>query len=65
MLIRTDSRFADGRGLQRLEGARGQRRDVAFPKTWLLSEGWRIHGLIRLHEVPSRPRAVAAMRFRA
>jgi REP element-mobilizing transposase RayT len=33
---------------------------VYFPKTWLLSEGWRRHGLIRLHEVPSRPRVLTA-----
>lgn len=24
-----------------------------FPKTWLLSEGWRRHGLIGLREVPA------------
>lgn len=33
---------------------------VYFPKTWLLSEGWRRHGLIRLHEVPSRPHVIPA-----
>lgn len=26
---------------------------VYFPKTWLLSEGWRKHGTISFYEVPS------------
>jgi hypothetical protein len=30
---------------------------VWLPKTWLLREGWRRHGLIRCGEVPSTPRA--------
>jgi REP element-mobilizing transposase RayT len=33
---------------------------VWLPKTWLLREGWRRHGLIRCREVPSTPRARAA-----
>ena len=28
---------------------------VWFPKTWLLNEGWRRYGLIRMDEVPSAP----------
>ena len=27
---------------------------VWWPKTWLLSEGWRRYGLISTHEVPSK-----------
>jgi len=27
---------------------------VYLPKTWLLREGWRRHGLIRFDEVPSQ-----------
>jgi hypothetical protein len=29
---------------------------VYFPKTWLLSEGWRKHGTVSFYEVPSAPR---------
>ncbi len=35
---------------------------VWFPRTWLLSEGWRRHGLIHYDEVPSRGRRRAAVR---
>jgi hypothetical protein len=36
-----------------LRGGEGP-RSVAAPRTWLLSVGWRRHGLIRLEEVPGR-----------
>jgi hypothetical protein len=26
---------------------------VYFPKTWLLREGWRMHGLVGFRDVPS------------
>jgi REP element-mobilizing transposase RayT len=30
---------------------------VWLPRTWLLTEGWRRHGLVDAHEIPSRARA--------
>ncbi|MGE0548637.1 MAG: transposase [Kofleriaceae bacterium] len=35
---------------------------VYAPRTWLLSEGWKRHGLINTHEVPSTPKPRAVKR---
>ena len=31
-------------------------RPVADPETWLLTTGWRRHGLLSVHELPARER---------
>jgi hypothetical protein len=33
---------------------------VWLPKSWLLRTGWRMHGLIRMREVPSERHAILA-----
>jgi REP element-mobilizing transposase RayT len=35
-----------------VEGRDGAAREVALPRTWLLTAGWREHGLIALAEIP-------------
>jgi hypothetical protein len=47
--------FDGWRNVPRAESDATERAVTSQPRTWLLREGWRRHGLLSLDEIPSAP----------